>query len=109
MTNGVKPTPAVTYALMKQGNLFNLLGLVCFKCDRIAEETCAWFINDFRKPPKERQKLLAGGHLRPLGLQIGNSVFTFCLDKPWITSVSDRNTSLESPVTQLLTSLLKNI
>lgn len=100
----VKPTPDETYALIKKANLFGLLGLISFKTDKIALSTCQWFESDFKKPPKEFQQKLNGGHLRPLGIKLGNSIINFpdLKDKILlIESMQKREEYLESPVSQL--------
>ena len=102
---GVKPTPAVTHALIRKSNLFNLLGLACFQSDKIAEKTCQWFIDDLGKPPEKFQRKLAGGHLRPLGIRLGNLVVNPFFDRPLLSSIADRNAALESPINELLETL----
>jgi hypothetical protein len=100
----VKPTPEETYALIKQANLFGLLGLNSFKTDKIALSTCQWFEIVFRKPPKEFQQKLNGGHLRPLGIKYGNVVINFPDLKgkiPLIESMQKREEEFESSVSQL--------
>jgi len=98
---GVRPTPAVTRALIQKGDFFNLLGLVCFQSDNIAAATCRWFLEELGKPPEEYQKSLSGGHLRPLGVPTGDRVFNFFLDKPPLMSISQRNALLESHINDL--------
>ena len=100
----VKPTPDETYALIKKANLFGLLGLISFKTDKIALSTCQWFESNFKKPPKEFQQKLNGGHLRPLGIKLGNSIINFpdLKDKILlIESMQKREEDFESPVSQL--------
>ncbi|MGM3305052.1 DUF1350 family protein [Anabaena sp. WFMT] len=100
----VKPTPEETYALIKYGNLFNLMGLNSFKNDKLALSTAQWFENDFKKPPEGFKEDLKGGHLRPLGIQLGNFAINFPDLKdniPMIESIQKRNTEFESPVSQL--------
>jgi len=104
---GVKPTPAVTRAIIQNSNLFNLLGLVSFKVDAIAFSTCEWFIRVLSKPPQENQKSLLGGHLRPLGVRIGQFVFNPFFDKPLLAGNSQRNAALESQLDELLETLSK--
>lgn len=103
---GVKPNPAETHNLIQESGLFNLLGLVCFKSDNIAKLTCEWFINTLKKPPKDFLKTLEGGHLKPLGIQLGNNVINL-FDKPVIESVQQRNIGFELYVTELLKELKK--
>jgi hypothetical protein len=103
---GVKPTPEQTENLIKDSGLFNIMGLVCFKSDKIAQLTCEWFTNILQKPPKDFRKALAGGHLRPLGIQLGNYVINL-FDKPLIESVQERNRGFEDDVIQLLEKLKK--
>jgi hypothetical protein len=100
----VKPTPKETKALIKQANLFELLGLISFKTDKIALSTCQWFESDFKKPPKEFQQKLNGGHLRPLSIKLGNLIINFpdLKDKiSLIESMQKREEDFESPVSQL--------
>lgn len=100
----VNPTPEETYALIKNGNLFGLLGLKLFQRDKLALSTSQWFENDFKKPPEGFKEDLKGGHLRPLGIQFGNYVINFPDLKdgiPLIESIQKRNTQFESPVSQL--------
>jgi hypothetical protein len=100
----VKPTPDETYALIKKANLFGLLGLISFKTDKIALSTCQWFESNFKKPPKEFQQKLNGGHLRPLGIRLENLVINFSDLKDkilLIESMQKREEYLESPVSQL--------
>jgi hypothetical protein len=100
----VKPTPDETYALIEQASLFGLLGLISFKTDKLSLSTCQWFESDFKKPPKEFQQELNGGHLRPLGMKLGNLVVNFpdLKDKiPLIESMQKREEEFESLVSQL--------
>lgn len=99
---GVKPTPQETYALIQATNLFNLLGLVRFKSDKIAKSTCEWFINIFKKPPTDFQNNLVGGHLKPLGVQLGSVIVNFPDSWPIIESPQRRNSELEIYVGKLL-------
>lgn len=112
----VKPTPEETYALIKDGDLFNLLGLVSFPLDNIAKSTVQWFDETFKKPPNDFRQELKGGHLRPLGFRIGNLVFNFpdlrFLIKPnqmppIIESTQRRSAEFETPVSQLYQRLEK--
>lgn len=100
----VKPTPEETYALIKNSNLFNLLGLVYLPLDNIGKSTREWFLNQLKKPPTDFQAKLKGGHLRPLGYRLGNLVFNFpdTFSVPPIESVSRRNAEFEIYVLQLL-------
>jgi hypothetical protein len=106
---GVKPSPNETYALIKDSNLFNLLGLVKFEKDTIAKDTVNWFINILQKPPQDQNLIadLKGGHLRPLGVQIGNSVINFpdTLTVPFIESPESKYKSFDSYVIELLKKL----
>ena len=106
---GVKPSPAITRKLIQQNNLFNLLILTRFQSDKIAAETCNWFIDTFGKPPVADRYCSGGGHLRPLGIPIASQVFTFCLDRPWLASITTRNKELEDSVNQHLKILLQRI
>jgi hypothetical protein len=103
---GVKLTPEETKNLIKESGLFNIMGLVCFRSDKIAKLTCDWFTNIFKKPPQEFLKPLEGGHLKPLGIQLGKYVINV-FDKPLIESVQDRNKGFENHVIQLLNELKK--
>ncbi|MCC5616141.1 DUF1350 family protein [Nostoc sp. CHAB 5836] len=103
---GVKPTVEETQNLIKNSGLFNIMGLVCFKSDQIAQSTCEWFTTILQKPPQDFQKSLAGGHLRPLGIQLAKYVINI-FDKPLIESVQERNKALEHNVIQLLEELKK--
>ncbi|MEH2046482.1 DUF1350 family protein [Nostoc sp.] len=101
---GVKPTVEETQHLIKDSGLFNIMGLVCFKSDNIAKSTCEWFTNILQKPPKDFRKTVAGGHLRPLGIQLAKYVVNL-FDKPLIESVQERNKAFEHNVIQLLEEL----
>lgn len=101
---GVKPSTATTCAIIKRSDLFGLLGLVQFQSDKIAAETCQWFLKVFEKPPKDNQKNLLGGHLRPLGVQVGDRVINPFFDWPLITSSDQRNVALENIIGELLDS-----
>lgn len=100
----VKPTPEETEALIKNSNLFNLLGVVYFPLDNIGKSTREWFFNSLKKPPEDFRAKLKGGHLRPLGLRIGKLVFNFpdTLSVAPIESVNKRNAEFENYVLQLL-------
>jgi hypothetical protein len=98
---GVKPSPEETKKLIKESNLFHLLSLVEFSSDKIAKETCQWFINYFQKRDRAFQySLLTGGHLFPLGIPIGKYVFNIA--KPIIENLDERNSHFEAIVTKLL-------
>ncbi|WP_335045378.1 DUF1350 family protein [Nostoc sp.] len=101
---GVKPTVQETRNLIKDSKLFKIMGLVCFKSDNIAKSTCEWFTNILQKPPEDFRKTVAGGHLRPLGIQFGKYVINL-FDKPLIESVQQRNKAFEHNVIQLLEEL----
>lgn len=101
---GVKPATATTCAIIKRSDLFGLLGLVQFQSDKIAADTCQWFLEVFGKPPKDNQKILLGGHLRPLGVQVGDRVVNPFFDWPLITSSDQRNAALENIMGELLDS-----
>ncbi len=101
---GVKPTVQETRNLIKDSGLFNIMGLVCFKSDNIAKSTCEWFTNILQKPPEDFRKIVAGGHLRPLGIQLAKYVINL-FDKPLIESVQERNKAFEYNVIQLLEEL----
>ena len=99
---GVKPTTAMTYTMIKQSDLFGLLGLVRFQSDKIAAETCQWFLEVFKKPSEENQKYLDGGHLRPLGIQLSDRVINPFFDWPLIISTDERNAALEDLMDELM-------
>ncbi|MEH2228049.1 MAG: DUF1350 family protein [Nostoc sp.] len=101
---GVKPTVEETQHLIKDSGLFNIMGLVCFKSDNIAQSTCEWFTNILQKPPQDFRNTVAGGHLRPLGIQLAKYVVNL-FDKPLIESVQERNKAFEHNVIQLLEKL----
>ncbi|MEH2124944.1 DUF1350 family protein [Nostoc sp.] len=101
---GVKPTVEETQHLIKDSGLFNIMGLICFKSDNIAKSTCEWFTNTLQKPPQYFRKTVAGGHLRPLGIQLAKYVVNL-FDKPLIESVQERNKAFEHSVIQLLEEL----
>ncbi|MFS0517605.1 DUF1350 family protein [Nostoc sp. UIC 10607] len=101
---GVKPTVEETHNLIKDSKLFNIMGLVCFKSDNIAKLTCEWFTNILKKPPQEFLQTLEGGHLKPLGIQLGKYVINL-FDKPLIESVQERNRGFEHHVIQLFEKL----
>ncbi|MDZ8184007.1 MAG: DUF1350 family protein [Nostoc sp. ChiSLP02] len=101
---GVKPTIEETQNLIKDSNLFNIMGLVRFQSDNIAKSTTDWFVNIFKKPPQKFLETLAGGHLKPLGIQTGNKVLNL-FDKPSIESVTERNKGFEDHVIELLKEL----
>ncbi|WP_442949901.1 DUF1350 family protein [Nostoc sp.] len=101
---GVKPTVEETQHLIKDSGLFNIMGLICFKSDNIAKSTCEWFTNILQKPPQDFRKTVAGGHLRPLGIQLAKYVVNL-FDKPFIESVQERNKAFEHNVIQLLEEL----
>ncbi len=100
----VKPTPEETYALIENSNLFNLLGLVYSPLDNISKSTREWFFNHLKKPPEDFRVKLKGGHLRPLGLRLGNFVLNFpdTFSVPLIQSVNQRNAEFEIYILQLL-------
>jgi hypothetical protein len=103
---GVKPTVEETQNLIKDSGLFNIMGLVCFKSDNIAKVTCEWFTNILKKPPQQFLENVKGGHLKPLGIQLGKYVINL-FDKPLIESVQERNRGFEHHVIQLLEELKK--
>lgn len=100
----VKPTPKETEALIENSKLFNLLGLVYFPLDNIGKSTREWFFNHLKKPTEDFRAKLKGGHLRPLGLRLGNLVLNFPDNffLPPIKSVNKRNAEFEVYVLQLL-------
>lgn len=104
---GVNPTPAVTKKLIRMGDFFNLLGLICFKQDNIARQTCQWFTQNLGKPPQEARANLCGGHLQPLGIRVGSLVFNPLSRCSFLSSIYERNKFLESHVDELLIFLSK--
>ncbi|MEH1803628.1 MAG: DUF1350 family protein [Nostoc sp.] len=103
---GVKPTVKETQTLIYDSGLFNIMGLVCFKSDKIAKPTGEWFTDILQKPPENFRKPLAGKHLRPLGIQLAKYVINL-FDKPLVESVQERNQGFEHNVIQLLEELKK--
>ncbi len=104
----VNPTPEETYVLIEKANLFDLLGLNSFKTDKLALSTCQWFKNHLKKPPQELQKQLNGGHLRPLGIKLGNLAINFPDLKdniPLIEPIEKRNKEFEFYVSELFQKL----
>ncbi|MCV3216273.1 DUF1350 family protein [Plectonema radiosum NIES-515] len=101
---GVKPTPEETYSLIKESDLFNLLGLIDFKSDKIAKSTCEWFINIRKIPHKNFHNHLEGGHLRPLGIRLISHVINF-FHSLVIESFEKRNIGFDIYVIQLLKDL----
>ncbi len=104
---GVKPTVEETHNLIKDSGLFNIMGLVCFQSDNIAKVTCEWFTNILKKPPQEFLQSVKGGHLKPLGIQLGKYVINL-FNRPLIESVQERNRGFESHVIQLIEELKNN-
>ncbi|HEY9623112.1 MAG TPA: DUF1350 family protein [Crinalium sp.] len=102
---GVIPTPDETFNLIHKSGLFNLTGLVRFKSDDIAAETCDRFVNQLSKPPQDFRLALLGKHLRPLGIQLSH--FVLNLENPIIESVERRNSTVENLVFQLFQALKK--
>ena len=103
---GVKPTVEETHNLIKDSGLFNIMGLVCFQSDNIAKLTCEWFTNILKKPREEFIQTVKGGHLKPLGIQLGKFVINL-FNRPLIESAQERNRGFESHVIQLLEKLKK--
>ncbi|WP_375506626.1 hypothetical protein [uncultured Nostoc sp.] len=103
---GVKPSVEETHNLIKDSGLFNIMGLVCFQSDNIAKLTCEWFTNILKKPPQEFIQPAKGGHLKPLGIQLGKFVINL-FNRPLIESVQERNKGFESHVIQLFEQLKK--
>ncbi|HLP88675.1 MAG TPA: DUF1350 family protein [Nostocaceae cyanobacterium] len=121
---GVKPTPSLTFDLIKKSNLFNLLGVVSFRADKIAKSTVQWFEETFAKPKTADGKAnpyyrpdfnnywlkdQRGGHLRPLGLRVGNTVINFpdFFRIPLFESANQRFQGFEFLVIQLLQDVKK--
>ncbi|WP_088891482.1 DUF1350 family protein [Leptolyngbya ohadii] len=90
---GVQPTPEDTFSLIKNSPLFNLTGLISFRCDgSIAgtkddkilrntdgtinrkTNTVPW-LREVKPQLQEFYREIEGGHLRPLGLRLGDQVF----------------------------------
>lgn len=123
----VKPTPEETKALIKEGNLFNLLSLISFEGNGkpkkteengklgyggLAESTCHWFDHILHKPPAGSglRESLTGGHLRPLGIRLGRLAINFPDPKdgiPLIETMKEREDKFESIVIRMLHDLLK--
>ncbi|MEH2164851.1 MAG: DUF1350 family protein [Nostoc sp.] len=103
---GVKPTPEETKNLIKDSELFNIMGFVCFQSDNIAKLTCEWFTDILKKPPQKFLGTVEGRHLKPLGIQLVKCVINL-FDKPLIESVKNRNKGFEDRVIQLLQELKK--
>ena len=101
---GVKPTPEETYSLIKESDLFNLLGLINFKSDNIAKSTCEWFLNIIKISTQDFNNNLEGGHLRPLGIRLINHVLNL-FDSLVIESFEKRNIGFDIYVIQLLKDL----
>lgn len=103
---GVKPNSDVTYSFIKESNLFQRVGLICFQCDKIAEQTCKWFISILEKNREEKIKILDGGHLRPLGIKLAHNVLNpFDLTAtPVLVSVQERYKKFEFYLIRLLES-----
>jgi hypothetical protein len=97
---GVQPTAKATRNLIKESNLFNLLVLAEFQSDQIAKETIQWFYTSLEKPAEPDRKRLTGGHLRPLGLSLGQAVINPLFDLPFVTSMMNRNKALEELIYQ---------
>jgi hypothetical protein len=82
---GVEPTKEQTQALIEQDDLFNLTALISFCGDTVAgnqsgspaESDVAWFLKTLRARQNNTllHEELAGDHLAPLGVQIGDSVY----------------------------------
>lgn len=103
----VKPTKEETFALIKEAGLFDLMGLIAFKKDKIAKETVDWFKCSLKKPPQHLQQDLERGHLEPLGIQLGSITINFPI--PCIKFTEKRNKKLETPVSQLFQRLKDRI
>lgn len=95
---GVQPTAKVTRNLIKESNLFNLLVLAEFQADQIAKETIKWFYTSLEKPTESDRRKLNGGHLRPLGFSLGQTVINPWFDLPLLTSIQNRNKALEEAI-----------
>lgn len=68
----VKPSVEETYCLIKESQLFGLMGLISFTKDKIAKDTVDWLkANLPNKPTKMRE--LEGEHLTPMGYRQGDS------------------------------------
>jgi len=104
---GVKPTAQETYRFIKESNLFNLMGLICFKSDNIAKSTCDFFMNTLEKPSTDFQESLEGGHLRPLGIQLANKIFN-PFDTIMLESLQKRNQGFKLYLMKLLKRLFVN-
>jgi hypothetical protein len=106
---GVEPTAKVTRNLIQESNLFNLLVLAEFQADQIAKETIQWFYTCLEKPAEPDRRRLAGGHLRPLGFSLGQSVINPWFDLPFITSIRARNQAFEELIGRELQAILNHV
>jgi hypothetical protein len=113
---GVKPTPSLTFDLIKKANFFNLLGLIAFNDDKkLAFNTVEWFDHTYGKETspnyhpdyQDFRFTRNGGHLRPLGIRSGKVVFNFpdSFQVPVIEPIDRRILDFENYVTNLLSSL----
>ena len=93
----VSPTVEHTHQLIAQSQLFQRTGLVQFARDRITAITCQQLMQE---QPHIRRRLHKGGHLDPIGIQLGRFVVDFNpLDK-FIQPLSSRD--LETKALTLL-------
>lgn len=104
---GATPNLKQTLCLIKNSNLFNLTTLICFKQDKIAKETCNWFIeylatksNQSNNKSLLTPEQLDGKHLEPLGVKIGNYIVSFNSFDKFINPIKNRK--LETVAIQLL-------
>jgi hypothetical protein len=96
---GVNPTMEETYCLILDSQLFNLLGIICFKNDTISRQTCKWFVENLN--PKLRE--LPGKHLEPIGIQVGNFVLDLNPFDKFLQPIKKRN--LERQALEVLNQL----
>ena len=89
----VSPTVEHTHQLIAQSSLFQRTGLVQFARDRITAITCQQLMQE---QPHIRRRLHKGGHLDPVGIQLGQFVVDFNpLDK-FIQPLSSRDLEVKS-------------
>lgn len=108
---GATPSLKQTLYLIKSSDLFNLTTLIYFNQDKIAKETCKWFIEYLATKSKQSNnkslstppEQLDGRHLEPLGVKIGNYIVSFNSFDKFINPIKNRR--LETVAIQLLEEL----
>lgn len=108
---GATPNLKQTLCLIKSSALFNLTTLIYFKQDKIAKETCKWFIEYLAAKSKQSKnrslptpsEQLDGKHLELLGVKIGNYIFSLSSFNKFIKPIKNRK--LETVAMQLLEEL----